>query len=73
MLATSPEAAPAQTPPKGGAADAQLAALAKAYLDVAFKLNPLAATSVGMNTYDPDLGDSSATSVAAMAQPKRSS
>jgi uncharacterized protein (DUF885 family) len=63
MLAASPAAAPAQA--TAGAADAQYVALAKVYYDAAFKLNPLEATSVGVHAYDAELGDFSATGVAA--------
>ena len=63
MLAASPAAAPAQA--TAGAADAQYVALAKAYYDAAFKLNPLEATGVGVHTYDAELGDFSAAGVAA--------
>ena len=64
MLAVSPAAAPAQAP-AAGAADAQYVALAKAYYDASFKLNPLTATAVGVHTYDARLGDFSAAGVAA--------
>jgi len=64
LLAGSPAAAPAQSA-AAGAADAQYVALAKAYYDADFKLNPLQATAVGVHTYDAQIGDFSAAGVAA--------
>jgi uncharacterized protein (DUF885 family) len=68
MLAGSPVAAPAQAPaaaPTAGVADARYVALAKAYYDANFKLNPLEATSVGVHDYDTEIGDFSAAGIAA--------
>jgi uncharacterized protein (DUF885 family) len=64
LLAAAPSAAPAQTP-AAGASDAAYVALAQAYYDANFKLNPLEATSVGVHTYDNEIGDFSAAGVAA--------
>jgi uncharacterized protein (DUF885 family) len=48
-----------------GSADAQYVALAHDYYYSGFKLNPIAATQVGVHTYDAELGDYSAAAMAA--------
>ncbi|MBV8246785.1 MAG: DUF885 domain-containing protein [Candidatus Eremiobacteraeota bacterium] len=64
-------ASPGPAPTAPGSADAQLAALARAYYDDHFRAAPIDATFAGLHDHDDRLGDFSATAYARTLQTDR--